>query len=67
MISLDTFRDQVEKLKEMFDVPPIEVPAATMVDHLILELRDIMRLQAEGQTIQGSNRILQQTMSSGFN
>lgn len=47
----------------MFDVPPIEVPAATMINHLHLELRDIMRFQAESITIQGNNRVLMQTLT----
>lgn len=63
MISLADFRNQVEKLKEMFDIPPIEVPAVTMINHLHLELRDIMRLQAESITIQGNNRVLMQTLT----
>lgn len=63
LISLDDFKNQVEKLKEMFDVPPIEVPAATMINHLHLELRDIMRFQAESITIQGNNRVLMQTLT----
>lgn len=64
---METFRNQAEKVKEMFDVPPIEVPAATMVDHLTLELRDIMRLQAEGLNVQGNTRALYQTMNPSFN
>lgn len=45
----------------MFAIPPIEVPAETMINQLYLELRDIMRLQAEGITVQGNNRMLMQT------
>lgn len=55
------FRDQAEKLKNMFAIPPIEVPAETMINQLYLELRDIMRLQAEGITVQGNSRMLMQT------
>ncbi|CEP14718.1 hypothetical protein [Parasitella parasitica] len=47
VISLDDFQNHVIKLKGMFDVPSIEVPAATMMNQLFLEMRDIMRLQAE--------------------
>lgn len=45
----------------MFAIPPIEVPAETMINQLYLELRDIMRLQAEGITVQGNSRMLMQT------
>lgn len=47
----------------MFDIPPIEVPAVTMINQLYLELRDIMRLQAESVTVQGNNRALMQAMT----
>jgi hypothetical protein len=63
MISLENFRSQVEKLKDMFDVLPIEVPAATMINQLYLELRDIMRLQVESISVQGNNRVLMQTLT----
>lgn len=63
MISLEDFKTQVEKLKGMFDVPPIEVPATTMINQLHLELRDIMRLQVESISIQGNNRALMQTLA----
>ncbi|KAI9478246.1 MAG: hypothetical protein EXX96DRAFT_483197 [Benjaminiella poitrasii] len=66
LVSLDDFRKQVEKLKEMFDVPPIEVPAATMINQLFLELRDIMRLEAESIIVQSNNRALAQTMTSTY-
>ncbi|KAL9542636.1 hypothetical protein MBANPS3_008515 [Mucor bainieri] len=66
VISLDDFKRQVAKLKAMFDVPPIEVPAATMINQLFLEMRDVMRLQAESIQIQGNNRALMQTMNSTF-
>lgn len=66
VISLDDFRRQVTKLKAMFDVPPIEVPAATMINQLFLEMRDVMRLQAESIQIQGNNRALMQTMNPTF-
>lgn len=66
IISLDDFRNQVTKLKAMFDVPPIEVPATTMVNQLFLELRDMMRLQAESIQIQGNNRALMQTINPTF-
>lgn len=45
----------------MFSIPPIEVPAETMINQLYLEIRDIMRLQAESITVQGNNRVLLQT------
>ncbi|KAK4518369.1 uncharacterized protein ATC70_001722 [Mucor velutinosus] len=66
VISLDDFRKQVTKLKAMFDVPPIEVPAAIMINQLFLEMRDVMRLQAESIQIQGNNRALMQTISPTF-
>ncbi|CEP14719.1 hypothetical protein [Parasitella parasitica] len=58
VISLDDFQNQVIKLKGMFDVPSIEVPAATMMNQLFLEMRDIMRLQAESMQMQDNNRAL---------
>lgn len=61
IISMSDFREQAEKLKDMFDVPPIEVPAEAMVNQLYLELRDIMKLQAESFILQGNNRVLMQT------
>jgi hypothetical protein len=66
VISLDDFRNQVTKLKEMFDIPSIEVPAVTMINQLFLELRDVMRLQAESMQMQGNNRALMQTISPNF-
>jgi hypothetical protein len=67
MVSIAEFKNQVERLRSMFDIPPIEVPAPTMINQLFLEVRDIMRLQAESITFQGNNRVLMQAMTSTFN
>ena len=63
ILTLEDFRNQTEKLREMFDVPPVEVPLPTMMDQMFLEMRDIMRLQAESITVQGSNRALMHTLT----
>jgi hypothetical protein len=63
VISLEDFTAQVQKLRDMFDIPPVEVPAITMVNQLFLEVRDIMRLQAESLIFQGNSRALLQTIS----
>jgi hypothetical protein len=67
MISITDFKNQVEKLKEMFDIPPIEVPTSTMINHLFLEMREITRLQAERLKFQGINRVLMKALAPAFN
>jgi hypothetical protein len=37
---------RAERVRKMFVIPPIEVPAITLIDHLYLELKEIMRLQS---------------------
>ncbi|KAI8060907.1 hypothetical protein BC940DRAFT_327925 [Gongronella butleri] len=49
---MDQFQQQVTRVRQMFTVPPIQVPAQTLVDQLYLELREIMRLQStSGATV----------------
>lgn len=67
MISVVDFKSQIEKLIEMFDIPPIKVSASNMINRLFLEMREIMRLQAESVTFQRNNRDLMQAMTSTFN
>ena len=50
----------------MFDVPPVEVPLPVIVDQMLIELRDAMRLQAESIAFQGSSRDLMHTLGSTF-
>ncbi|KAI8080755.1 uncharacterized protein B0P05DRAFT_578990 [Gilbertella persicaria] len=66
LVALDEFQKRVQKFKDMFDIPPVQVPFTTMIDQLFLELRDVMRLQAESITVQSNNRALMQTMGSNF-
>jgi hypothetical protein len=36
----------------MFDIPPQTISLEILIDQLLLEMREAMRLQAEGQTQQ---------------
>lgn len=45
----------------MFTAPPVQVPVSTLIDQLYLELRDVMRLQAETALFQSST-----SYSNGF-
>ncbi|ORX50543.1 hypothetical protein DM01DRAFT_317113 [Hesseltinella vesiculosa] len=47
---VDQFQHQVVRVRQMFNVPPIQVPMHTLVDQLYLELRQVMRLQATSNT-----------------
>ncbi|KAI8096918.1 uncharacterized protein BX664DRAFT_257113 [Halteromyces radiatus] len=51
-IPLVDFKQQAERIRRMFNIPPIEVPAVTLIDQLYLELKDIMRLQSATTTYQ---------------
>ena len=52
--ALSEFKSQVNHIQRMFITPPVQVPAATLNDQLLLELRDVMRLQAETMMFQSS-------------
>jgi hypothetical protein len=42
----------IEGIRGMFDTPPPTVSLDTLIDQLLLEMREALRLQAEGQTQQ---------------
>lgn len=50
------------RVRSMFTAPPVEVPVSTLIDQLYLELRDVMRLQAETALFQSSST----SYSNGF-
>ncbi|KAI9311467.1 hypothetical protein BX666DRAFT_929792 [Dichotomocladium elegans] len=52
-------KSQVANVLEMFTTPPVEIPMNNLVDQLFLELRDVMRLQAETVAFQTNGRPLQ--------
>ncbi|KAI9498426.1 hypothetical protein BDB00DRAFT_754914 [Zychaea mexicana] len=54
LMTLNEFRNQVQHIQRMFVTPPVQVPLATLNDQLFLELRDVMRLQAETIMFQSS-------------
>ncbi|KAI9262296.1 hypothetical protein BDA99DRAFT_438784 [Phascolomyces articulosus] len=58
--TLNDFESQVKHIQRMFVTPPVQVPAAMLNDQLFLELRDVMRLQAETIMFQ-SNKALSNT------
>ncbi|KAF7724279.1 hypothetical protein EC973_001180 [Apophysomyces ossiformis] len=58
------FRSQVQKVRRMFDMAPVQVPVPRLIDQLYLELRDIMRLQAEGLVFQNNARIPTMTITN---
>ncbi|KAI7862227.1 hypothetical protein BDF14DRAFT_1858334 [Spinellus fusiger] len=41
------FGKQLTSIRNMFDVPPVQVPATVLIDQLLIELGNIMRSQAE--------------------
>lgn len=49
---LSELLQQAERVRKMFAIPPIEVPAITLIDHLYLELKEIMRLQSAASSYQ---------------
>ncbi|KAG0186217.1 hypothetical protein DFQ28_008166 [Apophysomyces sp. BC1034] len=63
LIPVDEFKTQVQKVRRMFDTVPIQVPVPILIDQLQLELRDIMRLQAEGLMFHNSTRSLTMTIT----
>ncbi|KAI9303278.1 hypothetical protein BJ944DRAFT_165714 [Cunninghamella echinulata] len=40
------FKQQAKRIRQMFIIPPIEAPTATLIEQLYLELKDIVRLQS---------------------
>lgn len=40
------FKQQAIRVRQMFVIPPIEVPTITLIEQLYLELKDIIRLQS---------------------
>ncbi|KAI8139159.1 hypothetical protein BJV82DRAFT_646300 [Fennellomyces sp. T-0311] len=52
--ALNEFKSQVNHIQRMFTTPPVQVPTAMLNDQLFLELRDVMRLQAETIMFQSS-------------
>ncbi|KAI8366708.1 uncharacterized protein BYT42DRAFT_540161 [Radiomyces spectabilis] len=61
---LEAFIEQVAKVRKMFFIPPIEIPTTTLIDQLYLDLREIMRYQAESVAFQEPARALSLTMNS---
>ena len=51
---LNEFENQVKHIQRMFITPPVQVPTTMLNDQLFLELRDVMRLQAETLMFQSS-------------
>lgn len=40
----------IENIRDMFDTPSQTISLDTLIDQLLLEMREALRLQAEGQT-----------------
>ncbi|KAI7849649.1 hypothetical protein BDC45DRAFT_546878 [Circinella umbellata] len=53
-VALNEFEMQVKHIQRMFITPPVQVPTTMLNDQLFLELRDVMRLQAETIMFQSS-------------
>lgn len=51
MLATDVGID-IQGVKDMFDTPPQTFSLETLIDQLLLEMREALRLQAEGQTQQ---------------
>lgn len=64
VVFIANFKRRIAKTKSMFDTPPFEVPENTLINQLLLELRDVMRLEAESVVMQGNTRILTQNGAS---
>ncbi|EIE91229.1 hypothetical protein RO3G_15940 [Rhizopus delemar RA 99-880] len=64
VVFIANFKRRITKTKSMFDTPPFEVPENTLINQLLLELRDVMRLEAESVIMQGNSRILTQNGAS---
>ncbi|KAI9256703.1 hypothetical protein BY458DRAFT_535349 [Sporodiniella umbellata] len=62
IVSMANFKRRIVRIKSMFEVPPLELPDATLINQLLLELRDIMRLEVESVGLQGNGRTLTNTI-----
>ncbi|KAL0087116.1 hypothetical protein F4703DRAFT_1735366 [Phycomyces blakesleeanus] len=56
------FKGRVTKVRQMFDVPPIEVPADMLIDQLYLVLRSVMQSQADNLAFPGATRVMTTAM-----
>lgn len=63
VVSMANFKRRINRIKSMFETPPLELPESTLINQLLLELRDIMRLEVESVNLQGNNRILTHTLA----
>ncbi|KAI8993718.1 hypothetical protein BDB01DRAFT_715878 [Pilobolus umbonatus] len=59
-MSLDDFKNDIRKLRNMFDIPPVEVPAPVMINQMFIDLKEIMRLQAENMVIMDTRQVQEQ-------
>ncbi|KAI8335379.1 hypothetical protein BC941DRAFT_355330 [Chlamydoabsidia padenii] len=60
-------KQMAERTRRMFVIPPIEVPAINLIDHLYLELKEIMRQQSTTFVYQDHwNTAAAVSTSSGF-
>ncbi|KAI9029113.1 hypothetical protein CLU79DRAFT_736311 [Phycomyces nitens] len=59
---INEFRRKVTKVRQMFEVPSIEVPADILIEQLYLGLRSVMQSQADNLSFPGATRVMTTAM-----